>query len=105
MAHEAKHVRVCEENAEAAAAKILATSDIKGYSIAAWRANDLHPAHPNDDTLDWLFVLDSLNFCFWSDSDELFTGEPYICSHARNKSSSGIKGYMQVAALLITGWI
>ncbi len=29
---------------------------------------------PNE-TLEWIFLLDTLNFCFWSDSDVLHTTE------------------------------
>ena len=44
------------------------------FSLENWSAHELHPSTPDDATVDWIFVLDSLNFSFWSQSQELFTG-------------------------------
>ncbi len=59
---------------EAAAKTILDVARTSHFSLENWSANPLHPSDPNESTVDWIFVLDSLNFSFWPDSDELFTG-------------------------------
>ncbi len=78
VADEATHVRVCPEAAASAAAAILEEATKTHFSLQNWQQHELHPKEPTDATLDWLFVLDSLNFSFWSGSKELFTGMPCV---------------------------
>lgn len=35
-------------------------------SFGHYSAAPVHPQEKNDKTADWIFVIDTLNFCFWS---------------------------------------
>ncbi|CAN7992103.1 unnamed protein product [Ixodes hexagonus] len=40
------------------------------FSKDAWRKHPLHPKALDSSTAQWIFLVDSLNFCFWSQSSE-----------------------------------
>ncbi|XP_041457942.1 queuosine salvage protein-like isoform X2 [Lytechinus variegatus] len=40
------------------------------YSIKSWKEHTLHPKTMTDATVDWIFVMDTLNFSFWSETNE-----------------------------------
>jgi len=54
----------------------------KKYSFKVWKEHELHPKEMTKETVDWIFLLDCLNFSFWVD-DEVepwtveFEGEIY----------------------------
>ncbi|KAJ1986230.1 hypothetical protein H4R33_003478 [Dimargaris cristalligena] len=37
------------------------------YSCQTWKSHPLNPQHNEPATVDWIFLVDTLNFCFWSD--------------------------------------
>lgn len=39
------------------------------YSFKVWKEHELHPKEMNKETVDWIFVLDCLNFSFWVDDE------------------------------------
>lgn len=44
------------------------------YDIAKWKAdNALHPQAMNEHSVEWIFLVDSLNFSFWPDAGQEFT--------------------------------
>ena len=46
------------------------------YDIAKWKSdNVLHTQEMNEHSVNWIFVVDSLNFSFWPDVDKKFTIE------------------------------
>lgn len=60
----------------AAARLILEQMKAKNYSLKTWSTHDLHPKDRNEATVNFIFTLDLLNFCFWSDElDRIFTIE------------------------------
>jgi len=71
----AKHVSI-QYTALKDAAKLLNEKRAEGsFSLCTWRANELNPKECNEAALQWIFVVDCLNFCFWGTSDTLFTVE------------------------------
>eukprot|EP01116_Phalansterium_solitarium_P024396 TRINITY_DN8937_c0_g1_i1.p1 TRINITY_DN8937_c0_g1~~TRINITY_DN8937_c0_g1_i1.p1 ORF type:complete len:336 (+),score=93.01 TRINITY_DN8937_c0_g1_i1:95-1102(+) len=58
---------------ERAAAVLYDAMKAGHFDLAGWRKNTLNPKELNDATVNWIFVVDTLNFSFYSDSDELFT--------------------------------
>lgn len=56
-------------------AELLQEAMKKGeFHISKWKShNPLHPQEMNDETVDWIFLIDTLNFSFWSESNTLFT--------------------------------
>ena len=49
----------------AAAATIWAAMQKKGYSRQTWSKHDLHPKAKDASTINFIFTMDLLNFCFW----------------------------------------
>ena len=44
------------------------------YSEKTWKTHDLHPKEMTENTINWIFVVDCLNFSFWAKRDE----EPFM---------------------------
>lgn len=60
---------------KAAASMIWTLMQERKYSFSTWSEHDLHPKSKDASTVDFIFTMDLLNFCFWSDkpnSDETF---------------------------------
>ena len=53
---------------KAAADSIWISMHQKGYSTKTWSTHELHPRAKNEDTINLIFTIDLLNFCFWSES-------------------------------------
>jgi hypothetical protein len=60
-----------------AAERIWKHMQEKNYSTKAWRETELHPKAQDESTLNFIFTMDILNFCFWSykGPNERFTVE------------------------------
>lgn len=39
----------------------------KSYSAATWSEHELHPKAKDESTVNFIFTMDLLNFCFWSE--------------------------------------
>ena len=55
---------------KAAAVTIWRLMQEKQYSCKTWSQHELHPKLKDTSTVDFIFVLDLLNFCFWSESND-----------------------------------
>jgi hypothetical protein len=53
-----------------AAASIYGQIRDKGYSTAVWSEHELHPKVKDEATLSFIFTMDLLNYCFWSEKPE-----------------------------------
>ncbi|KAI9803367.1 MAG: hypothetical protein M1833_000885 [Piccolia ochrophora] len=60
-------VALSSEGTKAAAARIWASMQEKSYSTSTWAEHDLHPKTKDEATVDFIFTMDLLNFCFWSE--------------------------------------
>lgn len=60
-----------------AAETIYTQMQEKSYSTATWAEHELHPKEKDENTLDFIFTMDLLNFSFWSElpDDERFAIE------------------------------
>lgn len=59
------------DNIVAAANKIYESMQRQSYSTQTWSSHDLHPKPENgEDTVDYIFTMDLLNFSFWSVEDD-----------------------------------
>lgn len=64
-------VAISASATKSAASQIHALMQQKQYSTAAWTAHDLHPRPEGGEaTLNFIFTMDLLNFCFWSERDD-----------------------------------
>lgn len=49
-----------------------------------WSEHELNPKVQDEHMLNWIFVVDTLNFCFWADE-----GEPLFCCEHRGRPYTG----------------
>eukprot|EP00128_Syssomonas_multiformis_P007236 Colp12_sorted_trinity150504_noHs@10485 len=66
IARESRDVAIPDEAVRSAAKKLYEEIKSQKYSKSNWRKNDLHPQVLDTTTVDWIVVLDTLNFSFWS---------------------------------------
>ena len=55
---------------KSAASKIYNAMQLKEYSTKTWKEHELHPKvgeYGEEGVIRFIFVMDLLNFCFWSD--------------------------------------
>ncbi|KAK4690429.1 hypothetical protein P7C71_g6361, partial [Lecanoromycetidae sp. Uapishka_2] len=55
---------------KAAATSIWGLIQEKGYSARDWSKHDLHPKVKDSTTVEFIFLMDLINFSFWSDHDD-----------------------------------
>ncbi|KAJ2999437.1 hypothetical protein HDV02_002922 [Globomyces sp. JEL0801] len=78
-----ENVRIVSENLEAAADLLLDKISEKQYSQKTWKQHNLHPQTNDESTVDWIFLIDLLNFSFWNERSPkkrftvTFNGVPY----------------------------
>ena len=76
-----------------AADGIYAAMQARAYSTETWTAHALHPQEKNAATADFIFTMDLLNFCFWS---ELGAAERFTVEYRGERWT----GYWSLVALL-----
>ncbi|KAI9657800.1 MAG: hypothetical protein M1829_006866 [Trizodia sp. TS-e1964] len=62
-------VALDSQSTRAAARLIWECMERKAYSTRTWSTHELHPKAENENTLDFIFTMDLLNYCFWSEND------------------------------------
>ncbi|XP_012563305.2 queuosine 5'-phosphate N-glycosylase/hydrolase isoform X1 [Hydra vulgaris] len=72
IAANSKDVSILMENIEPAAQQIYDSMKKKHYSKAKWKEWPLHPKVLSPETVDWIFVVDTLNFSFWLPGEKKF---------------------------------
>ncbi|KAK9378423.1 uncharacterized protein V2V93DRAFT_376159 [Kockiozyma suomiensis] len=70
----AKDVTINVEQCRKAATDIYINMMKNSYSTETWATHILNPKTKDQSTVDWIFVVDLLNFSFWSDVDDKDTG-------------------------------
>lgn len=67
-------VAIDSSSTKAAANTVWKLMQEKEYSTKIWSSHELHPKTKNEGTVDFIFTMDLLNFCFWSEKkpDERF---------------------------------
>ncbi len=58
------------QGTKAAAATIWSLIQEKDYSTRDWSKHELHPKAKDESTVDFIFLMDLINFSFWSDQDD-----------------------------------
>ncbi|EPY53356.1 eukaryotic protein [Schizosaccharomyces cryophilus OY26] len=74
IALNSRDVQVNEEGCNQVAAWIEQQLDTLGTKFSNWQDHELHPKLQDSSTLDWIFLIDILNFSFWSDADTKDSG-------------------------------
>lgn len=72
IAGTSEHSFVVKEGIFDAARKIYSQMKEQKYSFDMWKSCPVHPKVMNEDTVNWIFVVDCLNFSFWLPTEEQF---------------------------------
>ena len=60
-------VAIDSHGTKTAATAIWDRMQANGFSKKTWSTHELHPKARDESTIDFIFTMDLLNFCFWSD--------------------------------------
>lgn len=63
-------VNIVSSATKQAASSIWQRMQQNGFSTRAWSDHELHPKAKDDETVNFIFTMDLLNFSFWSELDE-----------------------------------
>ena len=63
-------VAIDMQGTKAAASSIYKSMQERGYGIQDWRSHELHPQSKDISTVEFVFLMDLLNFSFWSAASE-----------------------------------
>ncbi|KAJ5070226.1 queuosine salvage protein [Anaeramoeba ignava] len=66
ISENSKHVKINLEKIQNCSTFLLSFLKEKKLDISNWHNHPLHPSESNEKTLDWIFLVDTLNFAFWS---------------------------------------
>ncbi|KAI8974944.1 hypothetical protein BDB01DRAFT_378985 [Pilobolus umbonatus] len=79
---------------------ILDNMKSRQYSTHTWKEHPLHPKQANDSTIDWIFLVDLLNFSFWSDIDCIDKSVPHPDRYAVQYKGQLYTGYWSLCAAI-----
>ncbi|KAJ2756066.1 hypothetical protein GGI19_001127 [Coemansia pectinata] len=83
-------VFVPQDGVKRAASQILTRMQSVGYSTADWKKHTLTPSVANSQAIEWIFLVDALNFSFWSD-------QPH-CQYSVTLDGKTYQGYWTLCA-------
>ncbi|CAG2165674.1 unnamed protein product [Oppiella nova] len=91
----AKHVSIKDQGIQRLAQMLKSEIETKRYSTSVWKEHPLHPKVADQTTIDWIFVVDSLNFSFWANTDQDYTIEGHtgywaLCAAINRAIKKGI---------------
>ncbi|GJJ69950.1 hypothetical protein EMPS_02299 [Entomortierella parvispora] len=93
-----KHVSIPKDGIVHGAAKIFEAMKKTHYDTSKWKEHPLNPKECNANTVDWIFLVDLLNFSFWSDIDIGDTGVPHPDRYRVTFHGVGYTGYWSMVA-------
>ncbi|KAF9096731.1 hypothetical protein BGX23_010540 [Mortierella sp. AD031] len=70
------------------------------YDTSKWKEHPLNPKECNASTVDWIFMVDLLNFSFWSEIDIDDTGVPHPDRYRVTFNGVGYTGYWSMVAAI-----
>ncbi|KAF9116151.1 hypothetical protein BGX27_004491 [Mortierella sp. AM989] len=70
------------------------------YDTSKWKEHPLNPKECNSSTVDWIFLVDLLNFSFWSEIDIDDTGVPHPDRYRVIFQGVGYTGYWSMVAAI-----
>lgn len=98
IAENSAYVQVVEEKCKHAARSIHSSLIEHPYSTESWSHHPLNPKGKDRSTVDWIFVVDLLNFSFWSNVDDLDTGRPESDRFTVRYRGNSYTGYWSLVA-------
>ncbi|KAG0168294.1 hypothetical protein DFQ28_009251 [Apophysomyces sp. BC1034] len=73
---------------------------LRRYSTKTWKDHPLHPKTADRSTVDWIFLIDLLNFSFWSDLDVQDRATPHPDRYAIQYGNNYYTGYWSLCAAI-----
>ncbi|KAK9465651.1 hypothetical protein V1512DRAFT_44405 [Lipomyces arxii] len=100
IAEHAKDVKVSQTACKQVAESIYHAMKERSYSTESWSQNTLNPKTKDIATVDWIFVVDLLNFSFWSSIDVKDTGRSDTNRFTVNYDGQSYTGYWSLCAAI-----
>ncbi|KAK9450100.1 uncharacterized protein V1518DRAFT_372029 [Limtongia smithiae] len=94
------YVTISQSACESAAISIYAAMQEKSYTTETWINHVLNPKVRDANAIDWIFLVDLLNFSFWSDADLEDTGKAETARYAINWAGQYWTGYWSLCAVV-----
>lgn len=63
-------VAIDSQSTKRAASMIWTRMQENAYSMKTWSTHELHPKTKDKSTVDFIFTMDLLNFCFWTNDEQ-----------------------------------
>lgn len=71
IAEHSKDVSVDEEGARRVAESLFDKASAAEFGLAGWKSlHELNPRTADKEAVDWVFLVDTLNFSFWSEQED-----------------------------------
>lgn len=70
IASQAKHVKIISDNIKKLGNVLIEEVETEKLSTNNFSQTDVHPNSDQPWAIDWIFVVDTLNFCFWHNENE-----------------------------------
>ncbi|KAK9321436.1 hypothetical protein V1517DRAFT_326353 [Lipomyces orientalis] len=96
----ANDVTISDAACKRAAESVYCAMQEKSYSTQTWSSNLLNPRTKDASTVDWIFLVDLLNFSFWSDVDSADTGKSESNRFTVSWDGKAWTGYWSLCALV-----
>lgn len=100
IAKNSTEVFVSEKGCKQAANSIYESMKLQQYSTETWASHPLNPKEKTKETVDWIFMVDLLNFSFWSDYDDSDSGHPRSQRYSVKYNDELYTGYWSLVAAI-----
>lgn len=100
ISENSKDVFISATACDSTAEEIYNAMEINKYSTKTWSSHNLHPKEKTISTVDWIFMVDTLNFSFWSDYDDNDTGDPESQRYTVDYEGQKYTGYWSLCAAI-----
>ncbi|KAI4465176.1 hypothetical protein MML48_3g00013489 [Holotrichia oblita] len=96
IAERAKHVKINDKGITALGNQLLQEINSGSLTVNGFSQTPIHPTENDSWAADWIFVIDTLNFCFWSLENEVGwtvdqqTGYFALCTAINRAMKEGI---------------
>lgn len=100
ISENSENVSIPLENLDSAARSIMRNMKMRSYSTKTWNEHPLHPKVADCRTVDWIFLIDLLNFSFWSDLDISDKSTPHPDRYAVKYEGTAYTGYWSLCAVV-----
>ncbi|RUO96656.1 hypothetical protein BC936DRAFT_141665 [Jimgerdemannia flammicorona] len=91
-------VGIPSKGVSSAAKKIYESMKERQYSTSTWKTHRLNPKVADENTINWIFLVDLLNFSFWSDLDTVDGTIPHPERYAVKFDGVRYTGYWSLCA-------